>query len=533
MQRQSPLPLLNLGQNCSFNALLQILFCLIPFNEALKQITAEKLTPFLQTYVNFLSIKNNPPDPAKKINFNLDTNPWVPDASQKLSRIILQPLSLWMKIHQGHAEPGAFDDPNDILEAIKKQCSPEIQKIFSTKLAVERKCPDYQPIEPDNQHLQESDKPCDVDFFTIPVTKENQSLETSLAAYQPEGLSVKKCTKIGCDKKTIVSTQVLEAPAILIIKTVRTTAEGNWPHYVYQINNFKLEYPIQGLRFGNGSYDLAGIISYWPHIKKQNDHIFTFEPTLESHYYAMVRQNGIDYHCNDQYIAPITNEKEFNKAFGSEKKHESFGWAQEARQRYTYLLFYIKRSTTAATPQTQQLAAEIKVPEQPAPPAPAPMPKSQPSELQIWQQKLIALSAKFPTAKDLSEETKKAIYNVFYPIDKDFADSTIFDIVYSPGSLEAIAKLQYKGKPLAPSVLQQVYETVMQAKPAQPQQPKTQEQWEQEIGNRIELYRTRSDYKNQQMYDLITKNISKSISPERQKYFYDLLINAGKPEGAK
>jgi hypothetical protein len=342
-QQQPPPPLVNLGQNCSFNALLQILFCLTPFNEALKQLPPEKLTDFLKAYVSFLSIKNNPPDPATNIAFDLEKNPWVPDRSGKISRIILQPLWLWMQIHKGLEGHGAFDDPSDILRTIKKQCSPEIQGLFSTKLAVERTCPLYTSIEPDNQHLHEADKTLDVDFFTIPITEENQKLESSLAAYQPEGLPVKKCSKVGCGKDTIVSTKVLETPEILIIKTERTKVEGNLPQYVYQINNFKLEYPTQGLRFGNASYDLAGIISYLPYIKntKQNN-IFTFEPTFESHYYAIVRHNGIAYHCNDQYIAPITNEEEFNKAFGTEKKHESFDWAQEARYRYTYLLFYLK-----------------------------------------------------------------------------------------------------------------------------------------------------------------------------------------------
>ncbi len=212
------------------------------------------------------------------------------------------------------------------------------------------------------------------------------------------------------------------------------------------------------------------------------------------------------------------------------------GITEDATTRNTPLLddnFKTRARTAGAQP------TPAPPPQKNAQSGPAPAPKTQPSQpqelpLSLWQAKLIELSPRFPTAKNLPKETQSAIYNLFHGGDEKLA-GTIYDIVLLSKTepLKAIAELDYNGKPLDETILEQAYKIAEKAKPISPQQAKTQDESERQLQLAIELYgqsqRDSTSYPPLS-YDKILQKIASEIPKKRQEHFTEMLKNADKPK---
>jgi hypothetical protein len=264
-----PIPLSSSGYDNAFNALMQVLWVLEPFNAMLRE---EKLHYHFEeairtSYLASIDAKNTLSGP-------LSLNPFIEIMNTSANKTLVY--------------------PTDILNIFLGSMSGNAYTLFLVNYSQRTYCENKTKMIHTPEDL---DVPPQPKYLTVHVAQKSTNLQESLTSAQELDA---KCI---CGKNLKRSLKLLDQypPKILVINTDRQGEGVRKVSYPYT-------FPLFNLKFGNKVYDLVGIIFH------------AGESIDKGHYYAWIEYDGTWYKCNDEEIKSFaemkkeTKEKNFKDA---------------------------------------------------------------------------------------------------------------------------------------------------------------------------------------------------------------------------
>jgi hypothetical protein len=290
---------------CSFNALTQVLWRLAPLNDALKeamQVGIIKLdNNIVRKYLASIQARETLQPP-------LYLKPFI-DAVNKVAT-------------QQAEKDIQLADPLRIWEIFTEEriCPEKIQALFCIRYREEEWCPQYIGNNKEHFSYEHDAKPF---YISVHVAKGTDKLQEALNSYDGVERELNDTCNCGdedkkCKEKKKRLIKLRSAPVILIINTDRSIPQSEEKCLL------PYAFPFTGLKFGDKTYDLLGVIFH------------TGETRHAGHYYSWVEQNGEWYICND------TDIRSFSDKYFEEATHVDAHL--KIPHKFTNLLIYMQKT---------------------------------------------------------------------------------------------------------------------------------------------------------------------------------------------